>query len=100
MSSGNKFHLKNISITKVQRLHSLFIVIQSMLLFNGVEIQLSQKLQTLVIIVEHKSPKSKTLKDQHPILGGDAVVYRTRQNGAALEIAGAKRLLLSSQSSS
>lgn len=35
----------------------------------------------MVIIAEHKSRETKTFIDQHPILGGDAVVYRTRQNG-------------------
>lgn len=35
----------------------------------------------MVIIVEHKFSATKTFVDQHPILGGDAIVYRTRQNG-------------------
>jgi integrase len=34
-----------------------------------------------VIIAQHKCSATKTFVDQHPILGGDAIVYRTRQNG-------------------
>ncbi|WP_135076511.1 hypothetical protein [Terasakiella sp. SH-1] len=34
-----------------------------------------------MIIADNKSRETKTFVDQHPILGGDAVVYRTRQNG-------------------
>jgi UPF0288 family protein (methanogenesis marker protein 3) len=32
-------------------------------------------------IRKHKLQPSKSFTEQHPILGGDAIVYRTRQNG-------------------